>query len=89
MKMWLNKHSKPAAASGDSQPVTPADVDPLETRLESLANTLSLVSAEQVISCFCRLPAFDFSPGAFQVPRGCPQRSSQGHQCSHHVLLCV
>lgn len=55
MKMFVSKHAKPASP-GDSQPVTPADVDPLEARLDSLANTLSLVSSEQVRLCFCLFP---------------------------------
>jgi hypothetical protein len=54
MKMFVSKHAKPSSP-GDSQPVTPADVDPLEARLDALANTLSLVSSEQVRRCICFL----------------------------------
>lgn len=35
MRMWVSKAAKPGSP-GDAQPVTPADVDPLETRLDEV-----------------------------------------------------
>ena len=43
-RMNLSKH---AAAAGDKEPVTPADMDPLEGKLQSLEWTLDKVMEEQ------------------------------------------
>ena len=66
MRMYASKHGK----AGDSQPVTPADVDPIEARLDSLANTLSLVSSEQVCLCSVFVLSFPVSLPDFPPPPG-------------------